>query len=379
MTDRPKTHTLPPKGPRIVPHIESLPSITPFVGPEALERQRGTRFRARIGANESVFGPSPKVIEAIARTAPESWMYGDPEQHDLKATIARHHGVAIENVAVDSGIDALFGIIVRLTLEPGDPVVTSLGGYPTFIFHVDGLGGRLVRVPYAEERENLDGLLSAAKTERARLLYFANPDNPMGSWWGAADVGRLIAGIPSGCLLILDEAYADTAPADAIPPLDVSNPSVLRFRTFSKAYGMAGIRVGYCLGHPSVIRHFDKLRNHFDVPRMCQAAAIAALADQSYLADVVARIARARTRIGEIAKSNGLNALPSATNFVAVDCGRDGAFARRVLGELGTRGIFVRMPGVAPLDRCIRVSAGTDADLDLFASALPEALSAARK
>jgi len=363
--------------PHIVPHIASLPSVTPFVGPEALERQRGIKFRARIGANESVFGPSPLVVEAVARAAAESWMYGDPEQHDLKAAIAAHHGVGPQNVAVDSGIDSLFGIVVRLCVEPGESVVTSLGGYPTFIFHVDALGGRLVRVPFKDDREDWPALLDAAKREGARLLYFANPDNPMGSWWGAADVQRLIDGVPDGCLLVLDEAYSDTAPPDAIPPLAMSNPSVLRFRTFSKAYGMAGVRVGYCLGHPDVIRHFDKIRNHFDVTRMSQAGAIAALADQAYLKDVVARIARARSRIGEIAAANGLKALSSATNFVAVDCGRDGAYARKVLAELGSRGVFVRMPGVSPLDRCIRISAGTDADLAVLAEMLPQALKAA--
>ena len=357
--------------PRIQPLIDKLPAVTPFVGPEALERERKLKFRARIGANESVFGPSPRVVTAMAKAAADSWMYGDPEQHDLKAAIARQHGVGINNVAVDSGIDALFGLVVRMTIAPGDTVVTSLGGYPTFIFHVDGHGGRLVRVPYRDDREDWPALLAAAKAEDARLLYFANPDNPMGTWWGKADVQRLIDGTPDGCLLVLDEAYSDTAPADAIPPLDVGNPSVLRFRTFSKAYGMAGVRVGYCLGAASVIRHFDKIRNHFDVPRMSQAGAIAALADQDYLHDVVARIARARSRVGEIAAASGLKAIPSATNFVAVDCGRDGAYARRVLSELIGRGIFVRMPGVAPLDRCIRISAGTDADLALLAEALP--------
>ena len=363
--------------PHIVPHIAAMPSVTPFVGPEALERQRGLRFRARIGANESVFGPSPRVVEAMAKAAAQSWMYGDPEQHDLKAAIAAHHGVELENVAVDSGIDALFGIVVRLCAGPGETIVTSLGGYPTFIFHCDSIGARLVRVPYKDEREDWPALLDAARKEKARLLYFANPDNPMGSWWGARDVQKLIDATPDGCLLVLDEAYADTAPADAIPPLDMANPSVLRFRTFSKAYGMAGVRVGYCLGHPDVIGHFDKLRNHFDVTRMSQAGAIAALADQAYLKDVVARIARARVRIAEIATANGLKALPSATNFVAIDCGREGTYARKVLSELVGRGVFVRMPGVAPLDRCIRISAGTDADLAVLAEMLPQALKAA--
>ena len=135
--------------------------------------------------------------------------------------------------------------------------------------------------------------------------------------------------------MIVDEAYADTAPAAAIPPLDVSNPSVLRMRTFSKAYGMAGVRVGYAIGEAGVIRAFDKVRNHFDVSRIAQAGAIAALGDQPYLQGVVSSIARARARIGEIATASGLAALPSATNFVAIDCGRDGAHARRVLSRPG--------------------------------------------
>ena len=200
----------------------------------------------------------------------------------------------------------------------------------------------------------------------------------MGSWWSARDVQRLIEDLPSGALLLLDEAYSDTAPADAIPPIDVSNPQVLRLRTFSKAYGLAGLRVGYAIGEANLIRAFDKIRNHFGVNRMAHAAAAAALADQGYLARVVAEIAHARDRIGEIARTNGLTALPSATNFVAIDCGGDGVFAKRVLEELIARDVFVRMPGVAPLDRCIRISAGRDADLAILAETLPEALRAAR-
>jgi histidinol-phosphate aminotransferase len=157
------------------------------------------------------------------------------------------------------------------------------------------------------------------------------------------------------------------------------NPSVLRMRTFSKAYGMAGVRVGYAIGEAGVIKAFDKVRNHFDVSRVAQAGAIAALGDQPYLQGVVSSIARARARIGEIAKASGLAALPSATNFVAIDCGRDGAHARRVLTALVARDVFVRMPGVAPLDRCIRVSVGTEADLAIFAEELPGAMAAAAR
>ncbi len=359
------------------PLVESLPSAVPFVGPEALERRTGTRFRARIGANESVFGPSPGVVAAMQAAAVDSWQYCDPENHDIKAALAAHLGVAPANVMVGEGIDGLFGYAVRMFVEPGVTVATSLGAYPTFNFHVHGFGGRLVTTPYVDDREDPASLLDLARREGARLIYFANPDNPMGGWWRAADVQRMIDGIPGGALLMLDEAYSEFAPEDTLPPLDVTNPSLLRFRTFSKAYGLAGMRLGYCVGHADLIRAFDRIRNHFGVTRLGQAAGIAALADQDHLRNVVSKVAAARQRISAIARDNDLAPLASATNFVAIDCGRDGDHARRVLDALAAAGIFVRMPGVAPLNRCIRVTAGTPQDLAVFAEELPKALRAA--
>ena len=363
--------------PRYTAVVGPLPSTVPFVGPETQERQRGRVFQARIGANESVFGPSPRAVAAMAKAGAECWKYCDPENHDLKVALAKVHGVAPDNVVVGEGIDALLGYTVRLVVEPGTPVVSSLGAYPTFNFHVAGFGGRLVTEPYRDDREDPEALVRAAVRERSPLVYFANPDNPMGTAWPAADVQRLIDRIPDGTVLCLDEAYSEFAPGGTTPPIDVSNPRVIRYRTFSKAYGMAGARVAYAIGEAGVIRSFDKIRNHFGVNLIAQAGALASLEDRGHLTSVVTRVRRARERIGEIARAHGLAPLPSATNFVAIDCGRDGAFARRVLAELIARDVFVRMPGVAPLDRCIRVSAGTEADLALFASALPDALAAA--
>jgi len=362
---------------RFTPIVDKLPSTVPFVAPEAQERQRGRLFRARIGANESVFGPSPKAIAAMEEAAAEAWKYCDPENHDLKQALAAHHGVKPENIVVGEGIDGLFGYAVRLFVEPGVTVATSLGAYPTFNFHVNGYGGRLVTTPYVDDREDPRSLLDLARREQARLIFFANPDNPMGSWWDARAVQELINQVPEGALLCLDEAYCEFAPEGTVPPIDASDPRVLRFRTFSKVHGLAGARVGYAIGEATLIKSFDKIRNHFGVNRLAQVGALAALADQVHMADVIQRVARARDRIGEIARANGLTPLPSATNFVTIDCGKDGTFARRVLAQLIARDIFIRMPGVAPLDRCIRVSAGTDADLDAFAEALPAALRAA--
>lgn len=364
--------------PRLTPLAASLPATVPFVGPEAQERALSRPFRARLGANESRFGPSPRAVEAMAQAAQDAWMYGDPELHDLRHALAAHHGVTPAHIVVGEGIDGLLGYLVRLLVTAGDAVVTSAGAYPTFNFHVAGYGGTLHRVPYRGDHEDPEALAAKAAEVGAKLVYFANPDNPMGTWHDAATVTRLIDALPDGCLLCLDEAYADLAPAGTIPAIPADDPRVIRMRTFSKGYGLAGLRVGYAIGAAPLIQAFDKVRNHFGMGRIAQAGALAALQDQAWLSEVKAKVAAARERIAAIARANGLTPIPSATNFVTVDCGSDGDFARRTLAALIERGVFVRMPGIAPLDRCIRISVGRDEDLAVLAEALPQALAAAR-
>ncbi|CAN7425217.1 pyridoxal phosphate-dependent aminotransferase [Rhizobium sp. LjRoot254] len=353
-----------------------LPATVPFVGPEAIERNRHLEVKARIGANESGFGPAPSVIEAMRQAATETWKYTDPESFELRHAIAAHLGLDPKFINIGEGIDGILGQIVRLVIEPGMPVVTSLGGYPTFNYHVVGFGGRLVTVPYRDDKEDLDGLLAAIKREDAPLAYFANPDNPMGSWYSAERVLEFARAVPETTMLILDEAYGETAPSGTIPPSEalIDRPNVIRTRTFSKAYGLAGSRIGYVISAEDTATAFDKIRNHFGLNRIGVAAAIAALKDKTYLEEVLGKISAARDRIATIARANGLSPLPSATNFVAVDCGRDGAYSRAIVDGLMEEGVFIRMPGVAPLNRCIRVSVGPDKDLDLFEAALPKVL-----
>ncbi|AWC24874.1 Histidinol-phosphate aminotransferase 2 [Aminobacter sp. MSH1] len=367
-----------PNRPSLTPVIHALPATVPFVGPEAQERERGKPFRARIGANESGFGPSPRVIARMAEAAAEMWKYCDPDNHDLKVALARHLGIGIENVVVGEGIDGLLNLVVRMYATEGTPVVTSLGAYPTFNFHVASVGARLVPVPFRDDKEDLEGLLAAVRRENAPVVYLSNPDNPMGSWWEAGDILRFIEALPETTTLILDEAYGETAPASALPPVDISRPNVVRMRTFSKAYGLAGIRCGYAFGDTDVIASFEKVRNHYGVSRMAQIAGEEALADQAYLAEVVAKVAAGRERIAAIARDNGLKPLPSATNFVTIDCGGDAAFALAVMRNMLARDVFIRKPMAPVLDRCIRVSVGLDHELDIFAEELPKAIAAAR-
>ncbi|EBA15512.1 histidinol-phosphate aminotransferase [Roseobacter sp. SK209-2-6] len=360
--------------PRYTPLAQSLPSTVPFVGPETQERTRGAVFKARLGANENIFGPSPKAIEAMRAASAEIWKYGDPENFDLIQALAAHHGVEPANIMVGEGIDGLLGYLVRLLIGPGDPVVTSSGAYPTFNYHVAGFGGELHFVPYKGDHEDPAALFAKAAEVGAKLVYLANPDNPMGSWHSGQKIVDALEDLPEGCLLLLDEAYVECAPEGTAAAIDADDPRVIRMRTFSKAYGMAGARVGYALAHPELITAFNKVRNHFGMNRAAQAGALAALQDQDWLAHVLKQMEAARNRIAEIARNNGLVPLPSATNFVTIDCGSDGDFAKAVLEELVADGFFVRMPFAPPQNRCIRVSCGPESDLLLLEAALPMAL-----
>ncbi|MGH2486401.1 MAG: aminotransferase class I/II-fold pyridoxal phosphate-dependent enzyme, partial [Ktedonobacterales bacterium] len=219
--------------------ISSLPATVPFVAPEAIERMTGRPIALRLGANESTFGPSPKAIDAMCAAAARVSFYGDPESYELRQTLARHLGVGMEHLVIGCGIDDLLGLIVRVFLEPGETAVTSLGAYPTFNYHVAGYGGRIERVPYRDDRNNLDALAVAAARTGARLVFLANPDNPTGSWYSGDEVITFAETLQPDCLLLLDEAYCDFAPATAISPIDTDNPRVIRLRTFSKAHGMA--------------------------------------------------------------------------------------------------------------------------------------------
>ena len=350
--------------------VEKLPASTPFVGPETLERKRGKPFRARIGANESAFGISQKALIAMQEAAEKgecSW-YGDPENYELRSVLAEKHGVHMDEICVDAGIDALLGITARILINPGDHVITSDGAYPTFNYHVAGFGGNLIKVPYHYGHEDLNGLLQAAEANPSSLIYLSNPDNPMGTWHTASRVQQMIDNLPSQSTLLLDEAYAEFANDPTTPIIDTSNLNVLRYRTFSKAYGLAGMRIGYVIAHKSVITAFNKVRNHFATTRLSQIAALASACDEQFLIQVKEQVLLGRERIYQFARNHELPYLTSATNFVAVDMGSEET-AKYILDELNQRGIFLRMPGVAPLNQYIRVGIGNLSEHKAFVSA----------
>jgi histidinol-phosphate aminotransferase len=349
--------------------VEAIPATTPFIGPEELMRETGQRELVRLGANESAFGPSPKAIAAMRGELERLAWYGDPESLDLRDALAEKHRCRPEEIIVGAGIDDIMGLAVRAFVGPGDAAVSTLGTYPTFDYHVVGYGGRPVHVPYGSSGvPDCEALLDAAQGAASTILYLANPDNPSGSFIGRDAMTRFYEGLPDDTLLLLDEAYADFVDESELLPLALED-RVVRLRTFSKAYGMAGARIGYALTTPRNVETFQKIRLHYGVNRNAQIGALASLDDEAFRRYVVAQTAQARDDYYRIATSLGRRSIPSRTNFVCIDF-ESVERATRVMNDLLGRGVWVRKPGAPPLDTCIRVSAGTQAMRRKFETAL---------
>jgi histidinol-phosphate aminotransferase len=352
--------------------------MTPFVAPEELARRVGRPELLRLGANESAFGPSPRAIGAMREAVSLTSWYGDPESLELRAALAARHGCAVEEIVVASGIDDLMGLIVRAFCAPGDACVSTRGTYPTLYYHLNAYGARAeFAEPDAAGGLVLQNIVDAVRRSGAKLVYVANPDNPSGGFVDRAVLAELRAALPDDVLLFLDEAYADFVPRSALPP-DVIDPRTIRTRTFSKAFGMAGARIGYALAGAHVIAAFQKLRLHFGVNRTAQIGALAALDDEAFLRGVIAEVERGREEYHALAAAHALPSLASSTNFVCIGIGTK-AEADAMVGALLELGVFVRKPWAPPIDGYVRVTVGTATERAAFAERFAEALDRVRE
>jgi histidinol-phosphate aminotransferase len=359
--------------PRPTLAVEAIPAMTPFVGPEELMRSSGCATLVRLGANESAFGVSALALAAMADALPRLSWYGDPESLDLRDALAAKHGCLADEIVVGAGIDDLMGLGVRAFAAAGDRAVATRGTYPTFAYHVAGFGATMETVDYRPDGTvDLESLAAVARATGAQLVYLANPDNPSGTFHGRAAIARFAEALPSETLLLLDEAYADFVEVDEL--LDVAiDDRIVRLRTFSKAYGMAGARIGYALLSQRNARVFQKIRLQYGVNRNAQIGALASLQDEAFFQTVLRETAAAREEYYALARRLGCGFIESRTNFVCLDF-ETAQRATAVVSQLLERGVWIRKPGLPPLDRYIRVSAGTAPMRRAFADALDEAL-----
>jgi histidinol-phosphate aminotransferase len=248
----------------------------------------------------------------------------------------------------------LFSVVASAYFESGDKVVTTLGSYPTFNYFVDAVGAELVQVPYRDFQVDLDGLAGAAKIHNAKAIYIANPDNPSGTFHGEKAILGLLKSLPEDILVILDEAYVEF-----VEPFELSDPRLIRLRTFSKAYGLAGTRVGYAIGDPETLQPLNRIRPHFEVNIIAQAGALASLNDKNHVPSVKEQNRIGKHDLGILLEKVGLYPLASATNFVLGDAGSKER-AEAFVAALRNEGVFIRKPGLPPLDRYVRVTVGRE-------------------
>jgi histidinol-phosphate aminotransferase len=367
-----------PTFPRPTAQVDAVPAVTPFVAPEELARRVGRSSLLRLGANESAFGPSPRAIEAMRAAVALTSLYGDPESVELRTALAQRHGCAPENIVIGSGIDDLMSLVVRTFCAPGDMALATRGTYPTWIYHVAAYGAVLATAePTAQAAIDVDALIRQARMTEPKIVYVANPDNPSSAFVAAAELQRLRAGLADDVLLVIDEAYADFVdPALLLP--DVLDPRTIRLRTFSKAYGLAGARVGYAVASAPYVATFQKIRQHFGVNRTAQIGALAALADTEFAQGVVAEVAAGRADYAQLGRRLGSRTLPSSTNFVCFEIGTR-AQAEAMVTLLLENGVFVRKPYAPPIDGFIRVTVGTPAERAAFGDIFAEALERIRE
>jgi histidinol-phosphate aminotransferase len=365
------SETLRPAGGEIVRGaLAGLVPYEPGKPVEEVQRELGLRHVVKLASNEGPFGPFPVAVEAIERSMEELNRYPDGGCYRLRAALAERHDVRFEEVTVCAGADAVIGFVCQATLDPGDEVVT---GWPSFVSYVLDplkLAALPVRVPLREQRLDVEGLLEAI-TPRTKLVFVATPNNPTGTMTGRADLDAFFARVPEHVLTVVDQAYLeyidDPDYPDAIEEYAKAGHRVLVLRTFSKIYGLAGLRVGYGVGPADVVTAIGKVRRAFDVGTPAQEAALASLGDMGELASRRTVNREAMSALEAVLRAEGLDpAGPAVANFLFVEVGDAAALAERLLHQ----GVIVRPMGPFGAPGALRITAGTPDEISFFAEAL---------
>jgi len=358
-------------------HIRALGAYTPGKPLRQAERESGVRM-IKMASNENPFGPSPKALEALRALEPQAHLYPDNDVSQLRLRLAELHGVRPEQTVVDNGSTALLGVISRTLLRSGLNAITSERSFIVYPIAVKAAGARLITVPMNGDSYDLDAI-AAAIDDDTRIIFIANPNNPTGTLIGAPRMDLFLRKVPEHAIVVLDEAYCDFATDFAAARgIDYSHSldyvreerNVVVLRTFSKAHGLAGLRVGYGLGPAVLMQYFHRMRTTFSVSALAEAAALAALDDQEHTRKTIANNRRGAEFLMSKLSEMGYRPIPTFANFIFFDAGEDAAaLSKRMQAE----GIIVRPLGPWGIPTAIRVTIGTPEQNELFIAALARA------
>lgn len=350
---------------KVVPqHVRALGGYVPGKPIKDAEKESGVRC-IKMASNENPFGPSPLAVEAMQRAAGDANLYPDNEVSSLRQRLARLHGVGTENILITAGSTSFLTIIGRTLLAPGLNAVTSERSFIIYPIATEAPGGRLIMVAMRGDAYDLDRILAAINPE-TRIVFIANPNNPTGTLLAPAELDGFMSKVPEQVCVVLDEAYCDFAQYFARQRgVEYSHSmqyvregrNIVVLRTFSKAHGLAGARIGYGIAPAEQIAYFARLRTVFSVTHVAEAAALAAIEDEQHLRKTlennVAGVEYLSNQIGEM----GLRVVPTWANFLYVEVNEEAAaLGKRMQDE----GVIIRpLTGKWGAPRAIRITAGT--------------------
>jgi histidinol-phosphate aminotransferase len=347
----------------------SILSIEPYVGGES--KVPGVNRVIKLSSNEGAFGPPPGAIAAIAAGAAEAHRYPDGGAAAIREAIGRRFGLDPARIVCGNGSDELLAMLILAYGGEGTELIMSAHGFMMYDLTGRWAGCRVIKVPEKNLTADVDGLL-AAVGPRTRLMFLANPNNPTGSILPQSEVERLRAGLRDDVLLVLDSAYAEyvTRPDyDAGAKLVDATTNTVMCRTFSKIFGLGGMRLGWCYAPPAIVDVLGRVRGPFNVNAAAMAAGVAALAEPNWVEMSVAHNAQWRAKVSTALTEAGLKVWPSEGNFVLVDFG-SAERAKAADAHLRGRGLIVRAMGGYGLGQCLRVTIGTAEENGLVIEAL---------
>ena len=363
----------------VPPHVRSLDVYQPGKPIEELERELGISGAIKVASNENPLGPSPKALAALPAALNQLHLYPDAGGFVLRRALAAHHGVELEQIALGPGSNDLQYKLVVATCEPADEVLSHQYGFLSYRLAAQVQGRPFVAAPTTPELAcDVDALI-ARITPRTKLVVLGSPNNPTGSVVTRAGAEKVLAALPERALLVIDEAYAEYAAAwpevDHVDGLALvaKDPRVITLRTFSKIYGLAGLRIGFAVTSPQVVEVLSRVGRTFHVSSLALVGAQAALGDRDHVAASAALARSQIERFQREIKGPGVRVYPSLANFALIECGRPSG---PIYDTLLRRGVIVRPMTAWGLPTCIRVSIARDSELPRVISTINETLSA---
>ena len=348
---------------------DNIYKITPYIGGESTAKD-GQRI-IKLSSNEGPFGPPPLAVAAMQEAAKEISRYPDGGCHALRDALAQKNNIPADNIVCGAGSDEIISLLCQAYTGVGDEVLYSAHGFLMYAISAKAAGATPVSVPENDLTMDVDGLL-AAVTDKTKILFLANPNNPTGSYLKGDDVLRLHAGLPKDVLLVLDAAYTEYVDdPDYIDGHDLvkQHDNVVVTRTFSKIYAMGGVRLGWMHGPDHVVDIMNRVRGPFNVSIEAQAAGVAALKDEVFIQRSLENNKKSLEMSRTAFEDMGLKVYPSAGNFLLVDFG-DADRAENVRLALKDEGILIRQVGAYGLPTCLRITMGTQEEMALVIEAI---------